>query len=70
MKTPEELNALKEEYTELNKKLAELTKDDLREVTGGIVIFDKSDKRCPFCGQVFKYNSFPSHLMKCNKRKC
>ena len=35
MKTKEELNALKEEVAALNKKLAELTEDELTQVTGG-----------------------------------
>ena len=35
MKTPEELNALKEEYKTLNKKLAELNEDELKLVIGG-----------------------------------
>ena len=35
MKTKEELNALKEEVETLNKKLAELTEDELEQVTGG-----------------------------------
>ena len=35
MKTKEELNALKEEVDTLNKKLAELTEDELILVTGG-----------------------------------
>ena len=36
MKTAEELNALKNEAEALNKKLGELTKDELKQVTGGI----------------------------------
>ena len=36
MKTPEELNALKEEVETLNKKLAELTDEELKQVAGGI----------------------------------
>ena len=36
MKTPEELNALKEEVIALNKQLAELTEDELKQVNGGI----------------------------------
>ena len=41
MKTKEELNALKEEVEALNKKLAELTEDELAQVSGGkIVILD------------------------------
>ena len=35
MKTPEELNVLKEEIETLNKKLPELTKEELAQVTGG-----------------------------------
>ena len=37
MKTTEELNVLKEEVKELNKKLAELSEDELAQVTGGIL---------------------------------
>ena len=36
MKTKEELNALKEEVENVNKKLAELTDEELAIVTGGI----------------------------------
>ena len=35
MKTKEELNALKEEVETLNKKLAELSEEELAQVTGG-----------------------------------
>lgn len=35
MKTKEELNALKEEINALNKKLAELTDEELAQVVGG-----------------------------------
>lgn len=35
MKTPEELNALKEEVETVNKKLAELTEEELTQVAGG-----------------------------------
>ena len=35
MKTKEELKALKNEVEELNKKLADLTDDELEQVTGG-----------------------------------
>lgn len=35
MKTQEELNALKKEVADLNCKLAELTDDELAEVTAG-----------------------------------
>ena len=36
MKTKEELNALKEEVETLNKKLHELTDEELEQVTGGV----------------------------------
>ena len=36
MKTVEELNALKEELEALNKKLAELTDEELAQVSGGV----------------------------------
>ena len=36
MKTPEELNALKNKVETLNKKLAELTDEELKQVTGGV----------------------------------
>ena len=35
MKTQEELNALKEEVENMTKKLAELTEEELEQVTGG-----------------------------------
>ena len=35
MKTKEELNALKQEVEALNKKLAELSEDELKQVSGG-----------------------------------
>ena len=35
MKTKEELNAIKEEVETLNKKLAELTEEELGQVFGG-----------------------------------
>ena len=42
MKTAEELNALKEEVENLNKKLAELTEEELGQVSGG-----EADNSCP-----------------------
>ena len=40
MKTKEELNALKEEVETLNKKLHELTEEELEQVSGGAYIQD------------------------------
>ena len=36
MKTKQELDALKEETEKLNQKLAELTEEELQQVTGGV----------------------------------
>ena len=36
MKTPEELNSLKEELNAINGKLAELSDDELSEISGGL----------------------------------
>ena len=41
MKTKEELNALKEEFETLNKKLCELTEEELEQVTGGFASTSK-----------------------------
>ena len=40
MKTKEELNALKEEVETLNKKLHELTEEELAQVAAGVVPHD------------------------------
>ena len=49
MKTKEELNALKEEVETLNRKLHELTDEELEQVTGGDMpppqVIDPSDKQ-------------------------
>ena len=39
MKTKEELNALKEEVAALNRKLAELSEEELKQVAGGEMDF-------------------------------
>ena len=38
MKTKEELKQIKEEVETLGKKLKELSEDELKEVTGGVVL--------------------------------
>ncbi|MDO5446080.1 MAG: hypothetical protein Q4F31_10735 [Eubacteriales bacterium] len=47
MKTPEELNTLKEEVADMKKKLSELTDDELSLVTGGVVIPKAFDDPIP-----------------------
>ena len=51
MKTKEELNALKEEVETLNEKLAELTEEELAQVSGGMVKLCDGD--CENC----RYNT-------------
>ena len=46
MKTKEELNALKEEVETVSRKLAELTEEELAQVTGGTVILDDCINNC------------------------
>ncbi len=48
MKTKEELSALKEEYENMNKKLAELNEDELKQVTGGTYPSPKVVEDYPF----------------------
>ena len=44
MKTKEELNTLKDEFETLNKKLEELSEDELMQVTGGAAILQNMPK--------------------------
>ena len=46
MKTKEELNALKQEVEALNKKLAELSEDELKQVSGGAYAAYANDGNC------------------------
>ena len=52
MKTKEELNALKEEVETLNKKLHELTDEELEKIHGG-AHGGYWDALCPICNYVF-----------------
>ena len=53
-KTQEELNKLKDEFEVLNKKLAELTDEELKQVSGGLGPSFKKMKKlyCVECGYV------------------
>ena len=51
MKTKEELNVLKEEVEALNKKLQELTEEELKQVSGGSSMKMKK-LYCVECGYV------------------
>ncbi len=58
MKTKEELNAIKNEVEALNKKVAELSEDELKMVSGGLM--GASDhgityrKYCSNCGYILR----------------
>lgn len=56
MKTKEELEQLKEEVAALNVKLAELTDEELKQVSGGG--FDLEVKICPICGNEYQGSHF------------
>lgn len=49
MKTKEELNALKEEYESLGRKLSELSEDELTNVTGGGRFLSGVRMKCDSC---------------------
>ena len=57
MKTKEELNALKEEVETLNKKLRELTPEELEQVTGGTPDISRLKRDITSQGNVIVYNS-------------
>ena len=46
MKTKEELHALKEDVKALNKKLAELSEEEMKQVSGDYLF----NEYCPNCG--------------------
>ena len=48
MKTKEELKALKEEVEALNKKLAELSEEELKQVASGFQTDPGKVSTCPF----------------------
>ena len=58
MKTKEELNVIKVEVEALNKKLADLSKEELEQIVGGSAVY------CPMpCGMTLKYGT------RCSVRK-
>ena len=70
MKTKEELNAMKAEAETLGAKLAELTEDELAEVSGG-VNGDGNDgmcllSLCPYANKLEcpMYQSLPQYCVK------
>ena len=50
MKTKEELTAIKEEFEALNKKLAELSDEEIKQVTGGDWYDFRNVKESPWKG--------------------
>lgn len=43
-KTQEELDQIKKEYEELSEKLKELTQEELKQISGGVVTEDHLEK--------------------------
>ena len=74
MKTKEELNALKKEVEALNKKLAELTDEELVQVSGGVFdaagevlrdlskrpLLEMEELYCPNCKTVLEHGQYLS----------
>ena len=74
MKTKEELNALKEEVEALNKKLAELTEEELAEVAGGAqstpcTIRRQWEKAGPVLNPKAKLNWIKAMISHCDEYK-
>ena len=73
MKTKEELTALKEEVETLNKKLAELTEEELKQVTGGEIVPDfdeeqwRDDDWCRYNCKSFVFNTLDLNSPMCPK---
>ena len=63
MKTKEELNVLKEEVETLNKKLHELTEEELKQVSGGLGPSSGKKLYCVKCGYV--KGTFPAGVALC-----
>ena len=55
MKTPEELNALKDEVETVSRKLAELTEEEAEQVTGGDLPGVDSGNHAAGTGDGFDY---------------
>ena len=67
MKTKEEMNALKEEVEPLNKKLSELTEEELAEVAGGDHLITEYSCHCNACGRDwYAIVNYPMHCEYCN----
>ena len=64
MKTKEELNALKKEVEAMNKKLAELTEEELKQVSGGDRTFDVDILVCIYHGNYF-FCPYKADYTKC-----
>lgn len=70
MKTKEELNNLKNEIKTLNRKLAELTDEEMKEVTGGSYITHQQ-LAVYFCRDCGSYTVAPIKRSGCDKvQKC
>ena len=62
MKSKEELNVLKEEVETMNKKLLELTDEELENVGGG-EMFIINMYRCQKCDRIFNRRGYASYVI-------
>lgn len=69
MKTKEELNAIKEEVEMLNKKLAELSEEELKTVTGGWIFGPTTWMKCTSCSHTTMWNGLYTGTYECPKCK-
>ena len=69
MKTKEELQALKEEVENLNKKLTELTEEELKMVSGGGIFGPTTWMRCSSCGHTTLWNGIYNGTYECPECK-
>lgn len=70
MKTQSELDAIQEEIVALNNKLAELSKEEMRQVLGGNdpVVKAKTLMKCRCCSfTIVWHNDFYNQVFKCPK---
>ena len=69
MKESEELNGLKEDVKAINKKPAEMSDEEIEQISGG---FAPAERRCPVCGtllmwEVLDDDSEIYHCFSCGK---
>ena len=70
MKSKEELNKLKEEVEAVNEKLAELTEEEIAQVTGGAIPTFDWNQREVWCSILEKDTTCKQPYLKGKKEQC